>query len=124
MIMKGFKNKKLNLVAALAGVLLLLFAAGSSAGQSPISDESGPQGCSACEQENLTAQVDTDSLAAEPVISESSTDEGRPDGGIASDTFGAPPAVVTLVSPSGPVSSGNPTYVWNKVAGLCTTLWR
>ncbi len=117
MIMKGFKRNKSNLMAALVGALLLLFAAGLSAGQPPVSDEGGPQGCSACEQENLIGQIDTGNLAVEPGASASSTYEGTPDGGTASDTFGAPPAVVTLVSPSGPVSSGNPTYVWIKVPG-------
>ncbi len=117
MILKGFKSKKLNLLATLAGVLLLLFAAGISAGQSPVSDGSGTQGCSVCEQENPVGQIDTESPAVEPATTESSIFQGAPDGVKESSKFGAAPAAVTLVSPSGSIGNGNPTYVWNKVTG-------
>lgn len=112
MIMKGFKHNKLNLMAALAGVLLLLLAAGLASGQSPVSDGSGAQGCYVCEQEDPVSRIDTESPAPEPAASESSIFGGAPDDVAVPDKLGTGPVAVILVSPSNTIESGNPTYTW------------
>jgi hypothetical protein len=104
MIMKGPIDKKL-IMMALTGFLLLLFAVGSSASQSPVVGENDPQGCSACEtkgQVNMTA--DGAPSAKEP-LTFIAADE-VPGSANVSDIPGSAPSAVTPVSPSGP-TSGN-----------------
>jgi hypothetical protein len=120
MIMKRINCKRQNLMAALAGVLLLLFMAGICTGQSPSSEssalaENGPEGCSACGPEKQITQIDTESGISEPI--DSASIEALPDSGAKSDKLNAAPGPATLVSPSGTISSGSPTYVWDRVIG-------
>lgn len=120
MIMKGINCKRQNFMAALAGVLLLLFMAGictcqPSVLQTPALSESGPQGCSACGQDNQITLIDNETEAILPITQ--AAERVISDNGLESSTFGAAPIPVTLVSPSGTISSGSPTYVWNKVTG-------